>query len=113
MQTLLSRAGKAPRSGCKTCSNAIDTLGRRATSVRRKPTFTELFTACYSSVFATAAVVDAVRKDDRRKELDRQIEEVRKELADLQDYRSPTSSDADSKTPELSLRQMDILWRSL
>ncbi|KAM0248831.1 hypothetical protein ACHAQJ_009295 [Trichoderma viride] len=113
MQTLLSRAGTAPRSGCRACSNAIDTLGRRATSVRRKPTFTELFTACYSSVFATAALVDAVRKDDRRKELDRQIEEARKELADLQDCRQPTNSDADSKSPELSLRQMDILWRSL
>ncbi|UKZ89978.1 uncharacterized protein TrAFT101_005012 [Trichoderma asperellum] len=112
MQTILSRAGTAPRSGCKACSNAIDTLGRRATSARRKPTFTELFTACYSSVFATAALVDAVRKDDRRKELDRQIEEVRKEIADLQDSRKPTSS-SDSETPELSLRQMDILWRSL
>ncbi|KAL9480752.1 hypothetical protein ACSS6W_005538 [Trichoderma asperelloides] len=112
MQTILSRAGTAPRSGCKACSNAIDTLGRRATSARRKPTFTELFTACYSSVFATAALVDAVRKDDRRKELDRQIEEVRKEIADLQDSRKPTSS-GDSETPELSLRQMDILWRSL
>lgn len=112
MQTILSRAGTAPRSGCKACSNAIDTLGRRATSARRKPTFTELFTACYSSVFATAALVDAVRKDDRRKELDRQIEEVRKEIADLQDPRKPNNS-GDSETPELSLRQMDILWRSL
>ncbi|KAM0455857.1 hypothetical protein ACHAPV_002948 [Trichoderma viride] len=112
MQTILSRAGTAPRSGCKACSNAIDTLGRRATSARRKPTFTELFTACYSSVFATAALVDAVRKDDRRKELDRQIEEVRKEIADLQDPRKPTGP-GDLEAPELSLRQMDILWRSL
>ncbi|KAK1254331.1 hypothetical protein MKX08_008326 [Trichoderma sp. CBMAI-0020] len=87
-------------------------MGRRATSARRKPTLTELFTACYSSVFATAALVDAVRKDDRRKELDRQIEEVRKEIADLQDPRKPTGS-GDLETPELSLRQMDILWRSL
>ncbi|KAL7926578.1 hypothetical protein ACQKWADRAFT_280752 [Trichoderma austrokoningii] len=112
MQTILSRAGTAPRSGCKACSNAIDTLGRRATSARRKPTFTELFTACYSSVFATAALVDAVRKDDRRKELDRQIEEVRKEIADLQDPRKPAGS-GDSETQELNIRQMDILWRSL
>lgn len=113
MQALLSRAGKAPRGGCKACTNAIDTLGKRATSVRRKPTFAELFTACYSSVFATAALVDAVRKDDRSKELDRQLEEVRKELADLQNGRQPTSSNADSTSPELSIRQMDILWQSL
>ncbi|RFU73000.1 pentatricopeptide repeat domain-containing [Trichoderma arundinaceum] len=113
MQALLSRAGKAPRGGCKACSNAIDTLGKRTTSVRRKPTFAELFTACYSSVFATAALVDAVRKDDRRKDLDRQLEEVRKELADLQDCRLPTSSDGDPESPELSLRQMDTLWQSL
>ncbi|KAL7933451.1 hypothetical protein V8C35DRAFT_304438 [Trichoderma chlorosporum] len=113
MQTILSRAGKAPRSGCKACTSAIETLGKRPVSARRKPTFAELFTACYSSVFATAALVDAVRKDDRRKELDRQLDEVRKELADLQDGRQRPSSDDDSKSPELSLRQMDALWQSL
>ncbi|EHK15936.1 uncharacterized protein TRIVIDRAFT_40132 [Trichoderma virens Gv29-8] len=113
MQTILSRAGKAPRSGCKACTSAIETLGKRPVSARRKPTFAELFTACYSSVFATAALVDAVRKDDRRKELDRQLEEVRKELADLQDGRQRPSSDDDSKGPELNLRQMDALWQSL
>ncbi|KAL6796104.1 hypothetical protein GGI42DRAFT_331927 [Trichoderma sp. SZMC 28013] len=113
MQTILSRAGKAPRSGCKACTSAIETLGKRPVSARRKPTFAELFTACYSSVFATAALVDAVRKDDRRKELDRQLDEVRKELADLQDGRQRPSSDDDSTAPELSLRQMDTLWQSL
>ncbi|KAH6608060.1 pentatricopeptide repeat domain-containing [Trichoderma cornu-damae] len=113
MQTLLSRAARAPRGGCKACSNAVDTLGKRTTSVRRKPTFAELFTACYSSVFATAALVDAVRKDDRRKELDRQLDEVRKELADLQGCRPPTGSDADSRAPQLTIQQMDALWQCL
>ncbi|KAL7950937.1 hypothetical protein V8C42DRAFT_307990 [Trichoderma barbatum] len=113
MQMILARAGKAPRSGCKACTSAIETLGKRPAAVRRKPTFAELFTACYSSVFATAALVDAVRKDDRRKDLDRQLEEVRREIADLQDGRQRPSSDDDSNAPELSLRQMDALWQSL
>ncbi|KAL6861009.1 hypothetical protein J3F83DRAFT_747049 [Trichoderma novae-zelandiae] len=113
MQTILSRAGQAPRGGCKACSSAINTLGKRPASVRRKPTFAELFTACYSSMFATAALVDAVRKDDRRKELDRQLDEVRRELADLQDGRPSHSSDGDARAPGLSLGQMDELWRSL
>ncbi|PTB63885.1 hypothetical protein BBK36DRAFT_144400 [Trichoderma citrinoviride] len=113
MQTILSRAGQAPRGGCRACSSAINTLGKRPVPVRRKPTFAELFTACYSSMFATAALVDAVRKEDRRKELDRQLDEVRKEIADLQDGRQSHSSDDDSMYRWLGLGQMDELWRSL
>ncbi|TFA99237.1 hypothetical protein CCMA1212_008898 [Trichoderma ghanense] len=113
MQTILSRAGQAPRGGCKACSSAINTLGKRPAAVRRKPTFAELFTACYSSMFATAALVDAIRKDDRRRELDRQLDEVRKEIADLQDGRQSQSSDGESRGRWLGLGQMDELWRSL
>lgn len=36
-----------------------------------------MFTACYSTILATAAVVDAKMKDDRRKEWDRLISEVK------------------------------------
>ncbi|PTB73141.1 hypothetical protein M440DRAFT_1404872 [Trichoderma longibrachiatum ATCC 18648] len=113
MQAILSRAGQAPRGGCKACSSAINTLGKRPAPVRRKPTFAELFTACYSSMFATAALVDAIRKDDRRRELDRQLDEVRKEIADLQDGRQSPSSDLDSRSRWLALGQMDELWRAL
>ncbi|KAG5998304.1 hypothetical protein E4U43_002443 [Claviceps pusilla] len=111
MQSLWARAGQAHHCGCRACSTGVGSIGRRATGVagRRKATFAEIVTACYSSVFATAAIVDAVRKNDRRKELDRQLEEARRELSDLQERSSnstPTSS-------HLTIDQMDALWRTL
>ncbi|KAK2589437.1 hypothetical protein QQS21_012888 [Conoideocrella luteorostrata] len=114
MQSLWSRAGQAHRCGCRACSTAIGAAGRRAAgaSGRRKATFAEIFTACYSSVFAAAAVADAVHKDDRRKQLDRKLEESRKELAELQE-RSSIPSTAEANTSCLSIEQMDSLWQSL
>ncbi|KAG5931087.1 hypothetical protein E4U53_001950 [Claviceps sorghi] len=118
MQSLWARAGQAHHCGCRACSTAVGNIGRRATGVaaRRRATFAEIVTACYSSVFATAAVVDAVRKDDRRKELDRQLEEARRELGELQE-RSSSSSSSNSSLVEtissqLTLQQMDVLWRA-
>lgn len=114
MQSLWSRAGQAHRCGCRACSTAVGAVGRRAAAgARRKPTFAEIFTACYSSVFATAALVDAVRKDDRRRELDRQIEETRKELSDLREQARSTSASNSPQPTELSPQQMDTLWKSL
>ncbi|EFY93591.1 hypothetical protein J3459_008495 [Metarhizium acridum] len=115
MQSLWTKAGQAHRCGCRACSTAIGAAGRRATGAtgRRKATFAEIFTACYSSVFATAAIVDAVRKDDRRRELDRQLEEARRELGELQERSSSTSSQTEANAPDLSIQQMDTLWKSL
>lgn len=116
MQSLWARAGQAHRCGCRACSTAVGAVGRRATGAagRRKATFAEIFTACYSSVFATAAIVDAVRKDDRRKELDRQLEEARRELSELQERgASPSSSKSEANPTNLSIQQMDTLWKSL
>ncbi|KJZ80471.1 hypothetical protein HIM_00321 [Hirsutella minnesotensis 3608] len=92
------------------------TAGRRraATAVRRrKPTYAEIFTAFYSSVFATAAVVDAVRKDDRRKKLDQQLEEARRELSDLQQKGTAVASESDFKTSSLTDKQMDAVWQCI
>ncbi|KAK3180751.1 hypothetical protein K4F52_007971 [Lecanicillium sp. MT-2017a] len=115
MQSLWNRAGQAHRTGCKACGTAINALGRRATTAaqRRKPTFAEIFTACYSSVFATAAVVDAMVKEDRRKDLDRQLEEARHELKVLLDQDSQASPGTENSTDELNLRQMNFLWKAL
>ncbi|KAG6010872.1 hypothetical protein E4U21_002540 [Claviceps maximensis] len=114
MQSLWARVGQAHHCGCRACSTVVGSIGRRATGVagRRKATFAEIVTACYSSVFATAAVVDAVRKDDRRKELDRRLEEARRELSDLQE-RSPNSTVLETTSSQLTLDQMDALWRTL
>lgn len=72
-----------------------------------------MFTACYSSMFATAAIVDSVRKEDRRMELDRQLDEARRELSDLQGRGPSASLNDDSRTADLTIQQMDALWRSL
>lgn len=87
MQVLFSRLAQARQPQCRACNHAVHGLGRRATTAakRRKPTFADVFTACYSSMFASAAVLDAVRKDDRRQELDRQIDETKRELVELQE----------------------------
>lgn len=99
MQLLWSRAGQARHCGCKACSQALEGVGRRATTKvarrYRSPTsFTDFFTACYTSVFASAAIVDAIRKEDRRKELDQQLDEARRDLDALrQSTDSPASTD--------------------
>ncbi|UNI20270.1 hypothetical protein JDV02_006373 [Purpureocillium takamizusanense] len=116
MQSLWSRAAaQAHRCGCRTCSTAVGAAGRRtaAAARRRKPTFAEIFTACYSSMFATAAIVDAVRKEDRRRELDRQLEEARQELSDLRDRGAPETPKRQFRPTDLTIEQMDALWRSI
>ncbi|RSL84769.1 hypothetical protein CEP52_016356 [Fusarium oligoseptatum] len=119
MQTLWSRAGQAHRCGCRVCETAISALGRRVTTASRPPkvTFADIFTACYSSMFATAAIVDAVKKEDRKQELDRQLEETRQELAELQKLRTletkRITANLAAENEEASLSQMDVLWKAL
>ncbi|KAF5665490.1 hypothetical protein FHETE_6602 [Fusarium heterosporum] len=118
MQALWSRAGQAHRCGCRACDTVVSTLGRRVTTAARprKVTFADIFTACYSSVFASAAIVDAVRKEDRRQELDRQLEETRRELAQLKLRnleRTQAITGIDPAQDEVSLRQMNHIWDSI
>src|SRR6478735_10718358 len=118
MQALWSRAGQAHRCGCRACETVVSSRGRRVTTAARprKVTFADIFTACYSSMFATAAIVDAVRKEDRRQELDRQLEETRRELAQLQLRNleaSQTTNGIDSAQNEVTLHQMDHLWGAI
>ncbi|KAH6950540.1 hypothetical protein DER45DRAFT_578158 [Fusarium avenaceum] len=118
MQALWSRAGQAHRCGCRACETVVGTIGRRVTTAARprKVTFADIFTACYSSMFATAAIVDAVRKEDRRQELDRQLEETRRDLAQLKLRnleRSQTMTGIDPAQDEVSLRQMNYVWDSI
>ncbi|KAH8178291.1 hypothetical protein LIA77_03373 [Sarocladium implicatum] len=64
--------------------------GRRATTraSRRKATFAEAFTALYSSICATAAVVDAVWKEDRKSKVDAELQDVRDALIELRAQRA-------------------------
>ncbi|GKU01797.1 hypothetical protein FLAG1_03904 [Fusarium langsethiae] len=118
MQALWSRAGQAHRCGCRACETVVSTLGRRVTTATRprKVAIADIFTACYSSMFATAAIVDAVRKEDRRQEIDRQLEETRRELAQLQLRNleaSQTTAGNSSAHNDISLSQMHHLWESI
>ncbi|KAM0349742.1 hypothetical protein ACHAPU_003571 [Fusarium lateritium] len=118
MQALWSRAGQAHRCGCRACDTVLSTLGRRVTTAARprKVTFADIFTACYSSVFASAALVDTVRKEDRRQELDRQLEETRRELAQLKLRnleRTQAITGINPAQDEVSLRQMNHIWDSI
>ncbi|KAH7320982.1 hypothetical protein B0I35DRAFT_407997 [Stachybotrys elegans] len=99
-------------------------MGRRTTVVprRRKPTFAELFTACYSSILASAAVVDAIRKEDRRQDLDRQLEKAREDLRSVRDEAAslhtlpPASLEASagsSSDTQLSEHQQNGLRRAI
>lgn len=85
MQALWSRVGQAHHCGCKACSQAANVVLRRSTTATRRPklTFGQMFTACYTSILGTAAVLDARKKDERRKALDMQLEQAREELARL------------------------------
>ncbi|KAF7542651.1 hypothetical protein G7Z17_g11392 [Cylindrodendrum hubeiense] len=120
MQSLWSRAGQAHRCGCRVCDTAVSALGRRVTTATtrpRKPTFAEAFTACYSTMFASAAVVDAIRKEDRSRDLDRQLEDARRELAEAQLLRAMETDRItgrlDVDQPVLTSDQMEELWASL
>ncbi|KAJ4150325.1 hypothetical protein LMH87_011079 [Akanthomyces muscarius] len=115
MQSLWNRASQAHRCGCRACSTAVNAMGRRTTTAagRRKVTFAEIFTACYSSMFASAAIIDSMRKDERRKELDKQLEEAKQELAALKEQGKLLPS-LDGTNPDgLTPKQMDILWKAM
>lgn len=103
MQVLWSRAVQT-RSACRchSCLNTAITVARRSTTTpgRRKPNFADLFTACYSAIIGTAVVADAKVKEDRRKEWDRLIAEVKRgDYHDTKDGvdQSPTIADSEVK----------------
>ncbi|KAF4817925.1 hypothetical protein CGCSCA5_v005496 [Colletotrichum siamense] len=85
MQALWSRAGQAPHCGCKACFKAAGGMVRQsATRVTpRKPTFGEIFTACYTGIMASAAVLDAKAKDERRLRLEEEIAQAKLELDNM------------------------------
>lgn len=73
---------------CRACLRTANTLARRPLPTspagyprRRKFVASDVFTACYTAIMATAAVVDARQKDKRRRELDRQLAEAKSSLA--------------------------------
>ncbi|KAH6623030.1 hypothetical protein F5144DRAFT_582180 [Chaetomium tenue] len=109
---------------CRACLRSTNTAARRVTTGRtsaagnlgrRKVMASDVFTACYTAIMATAAVVDAGRKDRRRRELDNKIAEARSSLAGL--FEESAGQDlakvAASQYPDLPysgpLEKLDVL----
>ena len=87
MQTLWTRVAQSRCScNCSTCVSSASLLARRSTTAAagRRLRFGEVFTLFYSSMLATAAVVDSHRKDVRREVLDKAIAQAKNELKDLE-----------------------------
>lgn len=85
MQSFLTRAGRARICRCNTCAGVAKTIIRRSTTgAEVKVSYRHAFTTLYTSIFATAAFVDAKFKDDRRKDLENQISEAKDAVARLQ-----------------------------
>lgn len=60
-----------------------------------------MFTACYSTILATAALADAKVKEDRRKEWDRLIEEVKNPSKNVKDVQlGPETEDWEVQKPQ-------------
>lgn len=79
MQSLWSRAAQTRSCRCRACLHVATNVARRATTAasKRRLRVSDIFTACYSTILATAAVADAKVKEDRRREWDIAIAEAR------------------------------------
>ncbi|RYP68962.1 hypothetical protein DL771_006384 [Monosporascus sp. 5C6A] len=68
---------------CRLCSYAANTLVRRSTTAapRRRVSPADVFTACYTTILGTATIIDAHRKDAKRKELDDKLEKAKAALS--------------------------------
>lgn len=64
-------------------------------------------------MFASAAIIDAVRKDERRKDLDDKLERARQDLNDLRANGASEACASTNTSAILSQGQMDVLWNSL
>lgn len=69
---------------CSSLTNATRARPTTTTASRNRLGINPVSTFVYSAILATAAVVDSTRKDERRKKLDRAIEEAKKDLEALE-----------------------------
>ncbi|KAI0876522.1 hypothetical protein GGS24DRAFT_451176 [Hypoxylon argillaceum] len=80
MQTLWSRAAQVQSScRCRICLHSTNAFIRRSASAapKRKVAVADVFTACYTTILGTAAVLDARRKNERRRVLDEELDRIR------------------------------------
>ncbi|KAK4181149.1 hypothetical protein QBC36DRAFT_318732 [Triangularia setosa] len=117
MISLWSMAARLQGCHCQACHRAANTIARQSPMTRAMPLMTsaqthgrrkvlasDVFTACYTAIMATAAVFDAGQKDRRRRELDQKIEETKQSLAALAEANGHSLEMGQaSETPEPSL----------
>jgi len=83
MLALWSLATKTQSScGCHSCLNTATKLARRTTIAtgRKRLKVSDCFTACYSTILGSAVLLDAAVKENRNKEWDRRIAEVKSSI---------------------------------
>lgn len=100
MHALWSRAAQAQSScRCRGCLHSATTITRRATTAasRRRVTAADIFTACYTTILGTAAVVDAHRKEARKNELDEKLDRARTALSSLAIQDAPNRNEASDR----------------
>ncbi|KAK8134391.1 hypothetical protein PG984_006403 [Apiospora sp. TS-2023a] len=105
MHALWSRAVQAQSScRCRGCFHSATTITRRATTAvsRRRVTAADIFTACYTTILGTAAVVDAHRKEARKNELDEKLDRARAALSSLAIQDAPNRNEASACEPSSS-----------
>ncbi|XXG97406.1 i-AAA protease yme1 [Hypoxylon texense] len=75
---------------------------RRSTTAapRRKVSAADIFTACYTTILGTATVIDAHRKEARKKELDEKLEKARAALCSLGVQESAEQQDGGGSRPD-------------
>lgn len=86
MYAMWSRAAQVQSScHCKICLHTATTIVRRSTTAasRTRTLPADFFTACYMSILGTATILDAQRKDARRKELDEKLEKAKASVSKL------------------------------
>lgn len=102
MQSIWSRAAQA-HVGSRTCillpGGTAIRRAATAASRYRKPGFSEVFTAFYTTILGTAAVLDAQYKDGRRKELDAKLEAARTKVEQLRHASSLARQGAQQEPP--------------
>ncbi|MCJ1345191.1 hypothetical protein MMC31_003397 [Peltigera leucophlebia] len=69
---------------CSSLTNATRARPTTTTTSRNRLGINPVSTFVYSAILATAAIVDSARKDERRKKLDRAIEEANNDLKALE-----------------------------
>ncbi|KAI0907234.1 hypothetical protein F4824DRAFT_385729 [Ustulina deusta] len=103
MQTLWSRAAPAQSSCCcRICLHSTaSALARRSTTTatRRRASVADIFTACYTTILGTAAIIDARHKNERRRELDGELDRARASLKRLNAQGHHDSTDGENGAP--------------